>query len=293
MDGSKAVSSQSATRVNPVQAPAKVIDVFDRVEGRELTFVFLWDKAGGGSVEAGRAVCRIDVNALLAEEVRTAFRHHAEEFGLEDWSSWCPEGTYPYLEFGFLPKNEVGAQDANPRGSRPLFLVAADGHVVTIASRMYPLNLTFAGLERTIAAGLGDYDLETVVVSAPGGRGSTGQEFEDFVIWLLNHGVDLGVGSALTWLFARVRGGRADRKARRVARAWDEAGFAGPRMLREFLSQKQKWQIWEVCKRLRVNEHVAHKLLLSTGYELQSGGWELGLTWQARRRRKKWMKHEY
>lgn len=258
-----------------------------------VLFIFFNADSYGCQTEIGRVVRDVTPNTQIAREVRDAIRSDSGVLE-EELARWSLSESTTYGEFDLITLDDSIENPSLQRNFGPEFLVVPGGHVVTNRSSAFQHHFTFEAVERAVEAGLESYYVSTIRVYAPvGGRGATGFQAEDFVIWLLGHGVDLGIAGAFTWAISRIRGGRADRRARRLAHDWDAAGFTGPRVLRIFLERRIRWDIADLCQKLRINRRVARSLLLATGYVEIGDAWEIGSTWRARRRRRRWIKKEY
>ncbi|POH68957.1 hypothetical protein C3B61_03390 [Cryobacterium zongtaii] len=147
-----------------------------------------------------------------------------------------------------------------------------------------------------------EYDWTDVLVwETDGGRGGDQMEY-DLVSFLLDHGVDLGIGAS-TWAGARLtkflfkirRTRKADRLARLAVRRWGNRGFDSPWMIRIWFETKEQWKLREVSKRLQISEMTAAEILQALGYERISERPELWILSEkpaAKRKRQKWMKSE-
>jgi len=139
-----------------------------------------------------------------------------------------------------------------------------------------------------------------LVVVVPNGLGGGGP-VSDFVEWLLDVGVDIGIDVAiitpvhllLAKLTSRVRGGIRDRRARRLAALWESRNLREPEQLRRFFEVKDTWTVAEVMKRTRLAKASSKQLLRALGYEPDAADtWRIGMSRKAKRRRAKWVRLE-
>lgn len=120
--------------------------------------------------------------------------------------------------------------------------------------------------------------------------------------WLFDQGVDLGLEPVKAWIAYKVgsiftkyiRNGRRARRARRIARDWENRGLTAPFQLRTFVDLKRTWTPAELGKRLAVQPAVGQQILKALGYEPDAGGvWRLGTRRKAIKRRARWMAREH
>lgn len=157
-------------------------------------------------------------------------------------------------------------------------------------------------LRRASDDGYSEFDWTDVLVwESDGGIGGDQAEY-DLLSFLLEHGVELGVGAtswAGAWLAKfglRLRRTRkADRRARIVVRRWNNRGYDNPWMIRAWFESKEKWRLPEVSKRLQIPQATAADILRALGYERMSeqrAAWILSTRAGAVRKRKKWKRSE-
>lgn len=271
-----------------------------------VTFIFRTGNWMDGFEEVHRVTRSVNTRSVLPQVVRELVRETSTGFEEKFLDSWTP---YPgwYTEFRLYdvrfselfaignrpsPEEELCAS----RHSKNSFLVLEDGTVARISSLRAKDFYNVEGLERANNAGLSDIDLTKIYVYPPvSGRGGDVPP-PDLVIWLLEHGVDLGVGMLGAALFekfaARFRGTKADKQARKIAKAWANGGIESPFVLRRFVDLKDSWVTDELSERLGINIITARHLLCSLGYVEEERVWKLGKSRRAQKARKKWIEDE-
>lgn len=159
----------------------------------------------------------------------------------------------------------------------------------------------FQDVEEAVSSGYVSGQPDQIIIRLVPGMGGDVPPF-DLVVWLLDQGVDVGLDIVAGYigyrflhpLAAKVRNGRADRRARRVAVDWSSKNLEAPSQLREWIESKSTWDPHEIAQRLRVNRAVAVQLLKALGYEENTlGEWSPGTSKKARRRHDRWLMKEF
>ena len=83
-----------------------------------------------------------------------------------------------------------------------------------------------------------------------------------------------------------------DRNIRKITKKWTKNGIKYPSQLREFIDTKADWELYEVKKRLKIDDEYAIKLLTALGLEPQKNSWRLSHSKQSIKNRKKWLRNE-
>lgn len=236
------------------------------------------------------------VNLAALEALRSAppeLNPYDASLLAEDFPSWFEVNL---LRSGIEPKDYNGPDDDVP--VRFGASVIETGEVLVFdfsPSDSYRYN-SFHNLDLLVEWGLLEGQRNHLIVRFVHGRGGDGFS-GDLVSWLLNQGVDVSVEFArdviiyrlLSPLFRRIRNGRRDRKARKIAVHWRARGLEHPMQLREFIDFKDSWTTDEVSKRLKMPKDGARELLRALGLEVDSrGSWKPGTSKRARRRRARW-----
>lgn len=142
--------------------------------------------------------------------------------------------------------------------------------------------------------------IDQIVVRPIEGRGGD-TAFVEIVGWLLDQGVDIGIEltrdfiifGLISPLFSKVRNGRRDRRARKIAALWAVRNLEAPAQLRNYIDTKDTWTEDEVAKHLRIHRAAARQLLRSLGLEPNSKGvWVAGMSRRAHKRRARWEANE-
>ncbi|QYH35840.1 hypothetical protein [Salinibacterium sp. M195] len=116
----------------------------------------------------------------------------------------------------------------------------------------------------------------------------------DILQWLLEHGVDAGMGALGVYTFGRLRWYLRSRRAKFVARSWRVRRLNAPYQLRRLVGKKEKWGAMELAKLLAVDPQVARDLLTSLGFVEDSlRNWIPGTSLDAVAARESWMRDEY
>lgn len=201
------------------------------------------------------------------------------------------QGVLQLAPMGFSPKSASDAKRLEFVGP----LVGADSPLIRFDfHREY---FTLRDVERTASLGFLNNDGAEWAVTIDAGYGGDETWF-DIVAFLLDHGVDIGIGATLEWAWLRgwrfIRNGARDRRARRVAQGWAaEQGITNPGTLRWFLDLKSRWTEEEVAKRLGISNDASTQLLLALGHARDAGGgWQLGTRKRHLKRRARWIRDE-
>lgn len=176
-----------------------------------------------------------------------------------------------------------------------LFFILDTSGRVSVSART-PGRMTVSDLKYSAAAGHVRGNWSRIVVTTPRGFGDAGLG-GDLATFLLDHGVDLALGGALTGVTAVLRKFRPALalRARRTVQDWEIRGVDKPWIVRSFVDSKSEWEISVLSRRLSIPRRSARALLASLGYEerKRSRTWLLGHSSDAKRRRQEWIADEW
>ncbi|MAT17871.1 MAG: hypothetical protein CMF56_04815 [Leifsonia sp.] len=213
-----------------------------------------------------------------------------------------------HLEFNLLRIGASAADYVSQSDDVPMPYVVRNDYgeysgVLVLAPHLsdsYP-DATFHDLDVAVEAGYVSAQPTQIVVRLQGGRGGDGPPLSDIVIWLLDHGVDIGITAVAEFAAYRLirsarrrrRTSRADRHARFLASEWALRNISRPATLRLWIDTKGEWSASEVADRLTLSTKSAKQLLRAVGYEEDAlATWRPGTSRRSKRRRDVWLRDE-
>ncbi|GAA1215975.1 hypothetical protein GCM10009655_14120 [Rhodoglobus aureus] len=174
----------------------------------------------------------------------------------------------------------------------PEFLVRQDG-TADFSQVVFEKPVTFRGLREASRAGLSQPSPEVIAVVRTAGWGGD-PIWIDIVSWLVDHGVEIGIGAGAAILREKAIMPLRSRRAKKVAQAWKEHNLHAPYQLRALVDRKEKWITGDLCRLLDIDPKTARQLLTSLGFVPDAGhNWVLGTSDAAIERRNRWMKDEF
>lgn len=226
-----------------------------------------------------------------------------EEFGIAISTALQSQKLESRLDFANSPQTGTTRLVTSPRADRtrvgdeidvvmPEFLIRSDG-TVDFSRIVFAKPVTFRGLRNAFEAGLDQPSPEVVAIVPPAGWG--GDPFAiDILAWLLDHGVEIGIGFGAKILSEKVGMPLRSRRARKVAKSWKDHNLYAPYQLRLLIDRREKWNVGDLSRLLDVDNEVARQLLTSLGYVRDAGhNWVLGTSDVAISRRDRWKRDEY